>query len=70
VRVGTRAELKAALDRAVQTRGRFQLIEVMIPRGVLSDTLSRFVAEVRRSRGQGQAANGPGVAAQPVRDNM
>jgi indolepyruvate decarboxylase len=70
VRVGTRAELKAALDRAVQTHGRFQLIEVMIPRGVLSDTLSRFVAEVRRSRGQGQAANGPGVAAQPVRDNM
>ena len=43
VRVRTRAELKAALDRAVRTRGRFQLIEVMIPRGVLSDTLSRFV---------------------------
>ena len=53
VRVRTRAELKAALDRAVRTRGRFQLVEVMMPRGVLSDTLSRFVAEVRRSRGQG-----------------
>jgi indolepyruvate decarboxylase len=53
VRVHTRAELKAALDRAVHARGRFQLVEVMIPRGVLSDTLSRFVAEVRRSRGQG-----------------
>ena len=53
VRVRTRAELKAALDDAVRTRGRFQLIEVMIARGVLSDTLSRFVAEVRRSRGQG-----------------
>jgi len=52
VRVRTRAELKAGLDRAVRTRGRFQLIEVMMPRGVLSDTLSRFVAEVRRSRGQ------------------
>ena len=36
VRVSTRAELKAALDKAVATRGRFQLIEVMIPRGVLS----------------------------------
>jgi len=48
VRVSTRAELKAALARAVATRGRFQLIEAMIPRGVLSDTLSRFVAGVRR----------------------
>jgi indolepyruvate decarboxylase len=48
VRVSTRAELKAALDHAVATRGRFQLIEAMIPRGVLSDTLSRFVAGVRR----------------------
>ena len=47
-RVSTRAELKAALARAVATRGRFQLIEAMIPRGVLSDTLSRFVAGVRR----------------------
>jgi len=52
VRVRTRAELKAGLDHAVRTRGRFQLIEIMLPRGVLSDTLSRFVAAVRRSRGQ------------------
>ena len=48
VRVSTRAELKAALDKAVATRGRFQLIEVMIPRGVLSSTLQRFVAGVKR----------------------
>ncbi|MBK9020802.1 MAG: indolepyruvate/phenylpyruvate decarboxylase [Sulfuritalea sp.] len=48
VRVATRAELKAALDRAMATRGRFQLIEVTIPRGVLSDTLQRFVAGVKR----------------------
>ena len=48
VRVGTRAELKAALDKAMATRGRFQLIEVTIPRGVLSDTLQRFVAGVKR----------------------
>jgi len=30
------------------TRGKFQLIEVTIPRGVLSDTLARFVAGVKR----------------------
>lgn len=48
VRVATRAELKAALDKAVATRGRFQLIELMIPRGVLSDTLARFVAGVKQ----------------------
>jgi indolepyruvate decarboxylase len=48
VRVGTRAELKAALDKAVATRGRFQLIEVTLPRGVLSTTLQRFVAGVKR----------------------
>ena len=48
VRVRTRAELKAALDRAITTRGRFQLIEVMIPRGVLSESLSRFVNAVKR----------------------
>ena len=48
VRVDTRAELKAALDTAIATRGRFQLIDITIPRGVLSDTLSRFVAGVKR----------------------
>ncbi len=48
VRVHTRAELQAALERAIATRGRFQLIEVMIPRGVLSQTLQRFVAGVKR----------------------
>jgi indolepyruvate decarboxylase len=48
VRVRTRAELSAALERAVATRGRFQLVEVMLPRGSLSRTLERFVAGVRR----------------------
>lgn len=48
VRVRTRAELKAALGRAVATRGRFQLIELTIPRGVLSATLARFVAGVKQ----------------------
>jgi indolepyruvate decarboxylase len=56
VRVRTRAELKAALDHAVASRGRFQLIEVMIPRGVLSRALARFVAGV--SRLNGPAAGG------------
>ncbi|WP_323002840.1 indolepyruvate/phenylpyruvate decarboxylase [Denitromonas sp.] len=48
VRVDTRAELAAALERAVATRGRFQLIDVTIPRGELSPTLKRFVAGVKR----------------------
>jgi len=51
VRVTTRAELKAALDQALARRGRFQLIEIAIPRGVLSDTLQRFVAGVKRLSG-------------------
>ena len=51
VRVDTRAELEAALARAAATRGRFQLIEVTIPRGVLSTTLARFVAGVKRLNG-------------------
>jgi indolepyruvate decarboxylase len=51
VRVNTRAELKAALDKAVATRGRFQLIEVTLPKGGLSSTLQRFVAGVKRLSG-------------------
>ncbi len=47
-RVSTRAELGAALDVAMSRRGRFELIEVMIPRGVVSSTLERFVHGVRR----------------------
>ena len=47
-RVGTRAELKAALDKAVAKRGRFQLIDVTLSRGALSGTLQRFVAGMKR----------------------
>ena len=47
-RVTTRAELGQALEHAVATRGRFQLIEAMLPRGAMSATLSRFVAGVKR----------------------
>lgn len=57
VRVGTRAELAAALEKASTTRGRFQLIEAMIPRGVLSATLSRFVAGQKRLHGTHGAAS-------------
>jgi indolepyruvate decarboxylase len=48
VRVNTRAQLQAALAHAFATRGRFQLIDITIPRGVLSQTLARFVAGVKR----------------------
>jgi indolepyruvate decarboxylase len=48
VQVSTRAQLQAALEHAVATRGRFQLIDIRIPRGVLSQTLQRFVAGVKR----------------------
>jgi len=48
VRVSTRNELEQALEQAIATRGSFQLIEICIPRGVLSPTLERFVAGVKR----------------------
>ena len=50
VRVSTRRELVEALARAQVTRGRFQLIEVMLPRGQTSDTLARFVAGFKAAR--------------------
>ncbi len=46
--VRTRAQLQAALRHALATRGRFQLLDVRIEPGVLSPTLSRFVAAVKR----------------------
>ena len=49
-RVTTRRELAAALDRAVKRRGRFTLVEVMLPRGVTSDTLARFVSGFKSIR--------------------
>ncbi len=50
VRVRTRRELVQALARAHATRGRFQLVEVMLPRGQTSDTLARFVAGFKAAR--------------------
>jgi indolepyruvate decarboxylase len=48
VRVTTRRELAAALERASATRGRFQLIEAMIPPGAVSPTLEGFVGALKR----------------------
>jgi indolepyruvate decarboxylase len=49
-RVTTRAELKSALDRAVATRGQFYLIEIMLERGALSNTLTRYVTGLKRGQ--------------------
>ncbi len=48
VHARTRGELAAALKNAFATQGKFQLIDAHIPRGVLSPTLARFVAGVKR----------------------
>jgi indolepyruvate decarboxylase len=50
IRVHTRREVADALARAHATRGRFQLIEVMLPRGATSDTLARFIAGFKAAR--------------------
>ena len=47
-RVHTRAQLRAALERARATRGRFQLLDIRLQPGVQSPTLERFVKAVRR----------------------
>ena len=47
-RVHTRAELSGALAKAVVEPGTFQLIEIMLARGVLSPTLKRFAAAVKK----------------------
>jgi indolepyruvate decarboxylase len=52
-RVTTRRELKAALERAIEARGRFALVEVMLPRGTTSATLARFVAGFKAARAAG-----------------
>ena len=49
-RVATRAELARALDEAVTRRGRFELVEAVIPRGAISPTLRRFVEGVQNLR--------------------
>ena len=51
-RVSTRRELASALEAAAQRRGKFSLIEVMLPRGQTSATLARFVAGFKAARGE------------------
>jgi indolepyruvate decarboxylase len=53
MRVSTRREFAEAVDRATQRTGRFQLIEVMIPRGSVSPTLEGFVAALKRRNAAG-----------------
>jgi len=55
VRVTTRRELAAALERAARHRGRFQLIEAMIPPGSVSPTLGGFVGALQRRSQAGHA---------------
>ena len=52
-RVQTRRELRDALERAVNERGRFSLVEVMLPRGATSNTLARFVDGFKAVRARG-----------------
>ena len=47
-RASTRAELRDALAAAWAERGRFQLVQIHLERGVLSSTLRRFADGIRR----------------------
>ncbi|ABC23516.1 indolepyruvate/phenylpyruvate decarboxylase [Rhodospirillum rubrum] len=46
-RCQTRADLARALDRAAREPGRFHLIEAVLARGAISDTLQRFVTTMK-----------------------
>ena len=49
------ASLQDALERAVARRGVFSLVEVMLPRGVTSRTLARFVSGFKAARARTSA---------------
>ena len=49
-RVATKKQLIDAIEHAVARRGQFSLIEVMLPRGVTSNTLARFVSGFQEAR--------------------
>jgi indolepyruvate decarboxylase len=55
-RVWTRRGLENALDHAVAHRGQFSLVEVMLPRGVTSRTLTRFAAGFQAARARHAAS--------------
>jgi indolepyruvate decarboxylase len=50
VRVRTRAELGSALRAAHGRRGRFQLVEAMVPRGAMSPILERYAGSMSTSK--------------------
>jgi indolepyruvate decarboxylase len=50
-RASTRRELKESLDQAIDDESQFQLIEIILKRGQLSQTLSRFVEGMKIMRG-------------------
>jgi indolepyruvate decarboxylase len=55
-RVWTRRGLENALDHVVAHRGQFSLVEVMLPRGVTSRTLTRFAAGFQAARARHAAS--------------
>ncbi len=56
IRVETRRELFEALEEAVQDRGRFRLIEIMLPPAVQPQTMTQFVAGVKKLSVLGKAS--------------
>jgi indolepyruvate decarboxylase len=56
LRVHTRAELATALEQAATTRGRFVLVDVVMERGRMSSTLSRFVEGFKRRRAAAESS--------------
>ena len=52
-RATTRAELKDALTKAYNTRGKFQLVEVMMDREAISPTLKRFTDAIKANGNNG-----------------
>jgi indolepyruvate decarboxylase len=53
-RVRTRAEFSQAFQTAMQHRGQFQLIEVMLSRGTVSHTMARYTAGLKQFREEQQ----------------
>jgi indolepyruvate decarboxylase len=49
-RVATRRQLADALARAINSRGRFQLVEIVLQRGAMSATLARFAEAITAKR--------------------
>ena len=48
--VGDRKQLQQALSAAIEDTATFQVLDIALPRGVMSNTLSRFVAGIKNMR--------------------